>query len=140
MDPDKKTFNCLMCGVVLVAVPMICYLAFSGYRFYLETATRDCYEQLAEEMHISPTMLAIHNEFYEQAQAAVKPGMTRDEVLVALEQIAPVRPAHKDPRLGGGIVEYTLLEICPFPVAEVTFLVYYSEDGIFDHIQLYFDD
>ena len=138
MNPNKKTSNCLVYG--LVALPVICCLAILGYLQFEKITIRNCYEQLAEEMHVDPTFWAIHTEFYERAQAVVEVGMPRDEVLAAREQIAPVYIGNQDSLLDGGIVDETFLQICPFPVADVMLLVYYSPGDTLEEVRLYFDD
>ncbi len=125
--------GCLI--VFIISIVGTCLLIFG--RFLIPKLDRDsCYKRVGMEFGVSPTYEAIRTAIYAKVNTVLVPGMNRDEVLNALEKIAPVSTPRSDPTLYGGKAELTILKLCHFYENGVWLLVYYSESGKFEEVRL----
>jgi hypothetical protein len=89
------------------------------------------------ELRVSPTYEAIRAAIYDKVNTVLVPGMNRDEVLNALESVAPVSVTMVNPTLYGGEAEYTMLKLCNFSENNIMLMVYYTQAGKFEEVRLY---
>jgi len=134
----RRPFNRWVIGGVIIV--MLCCFVPVSYMTIREIEGEICYRRIASELNVAPTYEAISAALYAQVDGALYPGMDREQVIAALEQIAPVATHNEGPTFGGGFVEFTMLKICFFSTSDVTLLIYYSYEGKFREAILYFND
>ena len=129
--------GCLI--IFLISIVGGCLLIFG--RFSLLKLDRDsCYKRVGMEFGVSPTYEAISTAIYAKVNTILVPGMNRDEVLNALESVAPVYITKDYQTLYGGEAEYTVLKICNFSENNIGLMIRYTQDGKLEEVRLYIDD
>jgi hypothetical protein len=138
---DKILNRSLKFIVIGLGISIIsCLILFISYKTLVRIDQISCFEKSAKLLRVSPTYKEISDAIYTQAQAILATDMNHDEVITALEEIAPVRTTNWGVTISGGFDELTEIEICSFYENDVLLLISYTKAGKLENVRLYIDD
>jgi hypothetical protein len=135
----KKTKNWIY---ALIGFAFLCIGIFPLYNIVANIERNVCYPKVAQSQNIPTTFdrLIMKEEIYAKAKSLISSEMNRNDVLTVLETMAPIAVIHSEDRVVDGSYDTIELDICYLPINNVLFLVFYTNDGIFEEIRLIIED